>query len=206
MYHFLPQIIILACLFGIIVIIFRKFPVLAEIKEGVVAYPKKKLGVALKDKTRRFGYLARNFCLFIFQKLVGYTKKITQISKEAKMTQITQKQLKSLVSRKPGVMPILKEKMWARKLLEVPNLQREALSLVNGDQLLEAEKIYIEIIKRDPKNIEAYKNLGMIYLKQKNFGDAKAAFRQVVKLDPKNKEILLELKKLDEATERAEEK
>lgn len=48
-----------------------------------------------------------------------------------------------------------------------------------------AEKIYLKIATRDPKNLRVYNRLGVIYLEQKNFFDAKEAFLQAIKLDPK---------------------
>lgn len=51
------------------------------------------------------------------------------------------------------------------------------------------EKKYIDMIAENPKDREAYRALGFIYLRQKNYSDARASFRQVLKLDPADEEI-----------------
>ncbi|KKT76220.1 MAG: hypothetical protein UW72_C0009G0020 [Parcubacteria group bacterium GW2011_GWF2_44_7] len=51
------------------------------------------------------------------------------------------------------------------------------------------EKDLIDAIAKKPKNIEAYKELGFLYLKKKNFPDARSCFRQVLKLNPEEIEI-----------------
>lgn len=53
----------------------------------------------------------------------------------------------------------------------------------------EEEKKCIDSISANPKDIEAYKSLGFLYLRQKNYSDARACFRQVLKFDPSCDEI-----------------
>lgn len=51
------------------------------------------------------------------------------------------------------------------------------------------EKIYIDLISKNPKDVEAYRALGFIYLRQKNYSDARACFRQVLKLKPEDEGV-----------------
>lgn len=46
------------------------------------------------------------------------------------------------------------------------------------------EQECIEILMQDPANIKAYWKLGLIYSKRRNYEDALACFRQIVKIDP----------------------
>lgn len=46
------------------------------------------------------------------------------------------------------------------------------------------EQEYIEILMKDPADIKAYWKLGLIYSKRRNYEDALACFRQIVKIDP----------------------
>ena len=48
----------------------------------------------------------------------------------------------------------------------------------------EEEKKYIDAIAQNPKDIESYRALCDIYLNQQSYSDARACFRQVLKLDP----------------------
>lgn len=50
----------------------------------------------------------------------------------------------------------------------------------------EAEKIYLEIIKKDTKNIAAYNGLSEIYTQGKDWQEAKQILRFLIKLNPKN--------------------
>jgi len=46
------------------------------------------------------------------------------------------------------------------------------------------EQEYIEVLMKDPADIKAYWKLGLIYSKRRNYDDALACFRQIVKIDP----------------------
>jgi len=63
-------------------------------------------------------------------------------------------------------------------------------------QAMIEEQKYIQIISQDPKNIFAYQKLGQLYLQQKNYGDAQAAFKQILKIEPKNSKAKDHLNKL----------
>ena len=61
------------------------------------------------------------------------------------------------------------------------------------------EQKWIDLIVENPKNITAYKFLGLFYWKQHNYPDAKASLEMAVKLgskDKKVKEAMEELKKM----------
>jgi|GEM_PF-1646870 len=53
----------------------------------------------------------------------------------------------------------------------------------------EEEKKYIDLISKDPKDIDAYRALGFIYLDQKNYSNARACFRRVLKKRPEDEEV-----------------
>jgi len=48
----------------------------------------------------------------------------------------------------------------------------------------EEEKRYIDAIAQNPKDVDSYRALCDIYLTQQSYADARACFRQVLKLDP----------------------
>lgn len=64
-----------------------------------------------------------------------------------------------------------------------PNLKK-AEDLFLKKQYISAEKWYLEAIKTDPRNDKIYSRLGIIYIKQKNYPDARAAFEESIKINP----------------------
>jgi len=74
----------------------------------------------------------------------------------------------------------------------------------------EKEKKYIEMILKNPIDIKAYWNLGIIYSRKKNYKDAISCFKQITKIDPtytKAKTKISDLmKKMKEKKEAKDEK
>jgi len=64
------------------------------------------------------------------------------------------------------------------------------------DKIQEEEKRCIDLITQNPKDIEAYRILGFIYLNQKNYSDARACFRQILKLEPEDQEVKRKLEEI----------
>ena len=63
------------------------------------------------------------------------------------------------------------------------------------------ESELIRLIARNPQEGRYYYQLGIFYVRQKNFEDAKKCFQQVLKLDKENEEALRrlgEIKKLED--------
>ncbi|HRY82857.1 MAG TPA: tetratricopeptide repeat protein [Candidatus Moranbacteria bacterium] len=59
------------------------------------------------------------------------------------------------------------------------------------------EKILVERIAANPKDIEAYERLGEYYLEIENWNYAKECFKQVLKLNPQNENVKSKMKKLE---------
>jgi len=51
------------------------------------------------------------------------------------------------------------------------------------------EKKYIDLIATNPKDANAYRFLGFLYLNQKNYSDARACFRRVLKFNSQDEEV-----------------
>ncbi|MDD2731070.1 MAG: tetratricopeptide repeat protein [Candidatus Portnoybacteria bacterium] len=60
----------------------------------------------------------------------------------------------------------------------------------------EDEKKYIDRIAQNPKDAEAYRALGFIYLEQGNFSDARACLRQVLKFKPEDETVKQKLEQI----------
>lgn len=59
------------------------------------------------------------------------------------------------------------------------------------------EKILIDRIASNPKDVEAYERLGEYYSEIENWEYAKECFKQVMKLDSKNQAVKMKMKKLE---------
>lgn len=59
------------------------------------------------------------------------------------------------------------------------------------------EELLIERIAVNPKDIEAYERLGEYYMEIKSFGDSKECFKQVMKLDPANRNAKYRIRRLE---------
>ena len=64
-----------------------------------------------------------------------------------------------------------------------PNLKK-AEDLFKKRQFISAEKWYLEAIKSDPRNDKIYARLGIIYINQKNYPDARDALEESIKINP----------------------
>lgn len=78
---------------------------------------------------------------------------------------------------------------------EKKETKNEAIVEVNDVDLF-TEKECIEMITKNPRNIRAYHTLADIYIKQKNFIDAKASLQQILKFDVNNVNAKMKLRKL----------
>lgn len=65
---------------------------------------------------------------------------------------------------------------------EIKKLLSEAEEFLQAENYIEAEKKYIEIIKLDNKNLEAYEGLAELYLQKKELKQAKQTFKYLLEL------------------------
>lgn len=76
------------------------------------------------------------------------------------------------------------------------NVVESLSALGESVAVTDEEKKYIDLIAANPKNIEAYRALGFIYLNQKNYSDARACFRRALKLNPQDSEVANKLSEI----------
>ncbi|EKE10619.1 MAG: hypothetical protein ACD_15C00225G0003 [uncultured bacterium] len=65
------------------------------------------------------------------------------------------------------------------------------------------EDLLIERIAANPKDVEAYERLGEYYMEIDSLGDAKECFKQVLKLDPKNRNVKYRMRVLETMAHRS---
>jgi tetratricopeptide (TPR) repeat protein len=66
----------------------------------------------------------------------------------------------------------------------------------NGGKRLSEEEL-IDRIAKNPKDAQAYEELGDFYMEGGNLSDAKACYRQVIKLSPLNREVKEKVRRLE---------
>lgn len=63
------------------------------------------------------------------------------------------------------------------------NLLDEARRSIDDGRVIEAEKKFLEVVKLDPKNIEAYRGLGDLYISKKQYNEAREIYKFLIKLN-----------------------
>lgn len=74
-----------------------------------------------------------------------------------------------------------------------------AAEFVRANEMVQAEKLYIEIISHNPKNVDAYEGLGNLYLKNRQHEQARETLRFALRLDPDNASALMSLGQIETA-------
>lgn len=177
-YDLIALIIIILSLIFIVIIVVRKFPVLGSIDLKNMSGQKHKqlkngiLNERIKRKSSSFvkKIFAVSAPVFktINQNVHKYYQRILEIEKKYK-----EKTTKKPVTRE--------EKIERNQKTEL--LLAQCKELVVKEDFQEAEKKCIEVISLDPKNIEAYYNLGEIYTYLKDYEHAKEIYKFLVKLN-----------------------
>ncbi|AKM81911.1 TPA: tetratricopeptide repeat protein [Candidatus Berkelbacteria bacterium] len=73
----------------------------------------------------------------------------------------------------------------SEKEMTVYGLLAQADDAFDRKSFIEAEELYVKAAANSPQDVHIFNRLGIIYLEQNNFYDAKEAFRQTVKLEEK---------------------
>ena len=97
-----------------------------------------------------------------------------------------------------GKTPII-EKIYKEEEKEIkPIISERAVTARARTEIRDRlEELLIERIAVNPKDIEAYERLGEYYLEIKSYTDSKECFKQVLKLDPKNKNAKYRMRRLE---------
>ncbi|MDO8592563.1 MAG: tetratricopeptide repeat protein [bacterium] len=193
MYNIIPLLLILISLSVIIVIVVKKFSVLAN------------LDVANIPAEKEARFKERIISNRLKRNLIKWSSKLSRLA--APLFQGVNNSLKANLS----------------KLYQLKNDYKTVAAPASGAQAIEqlfiqaeefkkhndwdsAENKYIEIIGLDSKNIKAFKELGRVYFEKKQFEEARQTFEHVLKLKEDDEaiyenlaQIAKETGKLDEA-------
>lgn len=88
------------------------------------------------------------------------------------------------------------------------SLREQADDFFEAGELKKAEKAYLKILSGEPDDAGVLNKLGLVYLQDKNYKDARAALKQALKLEPDNDTfhnnlglLFYEMEKYEEAIE-----
>ncbi|MDD4271549.1 MAG: tetratricopeptide repeat protein [Patescibacteria group bacterium] len=174
MYNIIPLLLILISLSIIIVIVSRKFSVLAALDvesipaEKEAKFKERIISNRLKRNTIKYWSKLSRILTPLGQSIGGYLKEKLHKLYEAKN--------------------VYQEKHFDSPEM-IDQLFSQAEELKKRDDLDSAEKKYIEIIGLDSKNIKAFKELGRIYFEKKQFEEARQTFEHILKLKEDDEDI-----------------
>lgn len=207
-----------------VVVIRRKVPVLANLSDDEIMILSKKRGLVEKAKEVNYKqywfnsivtlqkFLMRVRIIFlksesVLGRWIGGLRGNSKIMAQRSKDWIRQRELKRREKRdklngklnggnnEEVILPIKRE-----KVSPVPEEKEEdEITLEELSKPIKEEQKWIDLIVENPKNITAYKFLGLFYFKQHNYPDAKSSLEMAIKLgskDNKVKEALEEIRKM----------
>lgn len=223
----LPPILIVAGLVATLVVLIRRVPQTASLKGQELVKAQKALEdleanpTRLRRVLRSVGRLAKlagtglkNVGSFlgekVFKKLASsqavtgfFTRLFARLhrtrTQQGAPTVVASQEASEQVVSQPQTKAVEETKKEHEQAMEVARLEKEARHELLMNNLSAAEKLYIEMIARDPKAIGAYRGLAEIYEKQGNHRDMKASLEQILVLDKHNLEAKKQLEKLAQA-------
>jgi tetratricopeptide (TPR) repeat protein len=75
----------------------------------------------------------------------------------------------------------------------IKRLLSEADEMTRAEEFIQAEKKYIEVISHDPKNVDAYEGLGNLYIRSKQYGQAREALQFTLRISPDDASVRMSL-------------
>lgn len=175
LYWLIPIILIIISTIALVVLVIRKIPQLRVIDVESTAEEKLKQmkETLIMERVRRL----------TGGKLGGVSKKAGSGMKViSKMGRRTVQKLTALERHYQDLKKQTGEGVHATDPDVVKRMLSQASDLVREERFGEAENKYIEIISHNPKSIPAYEDLGRLYIKMKQYNQAKEAFNFILKI------------------------
>jgi len=201
-YFLIPLFIIIASAGWIIFIIVRRFPQLSlleveklkEVKQAKIKEDLKKqrfiraLAAAKIQLKNKLIFLSVFGCKWV-QLQTAFRQKVGQAQikyKKAVLASVKKEENKKIPS--------------TTDIVEIGKILRQAdEALERGDGNF-AERKYIEVIKNDKRNIEAYRGLGKVYMDMEKYQEAEETFKFLLKLSPRDDRVYNRLAMLAQST------
>jgi hypothetical protein len=226
--NFVFYLLVAVSLIGLGIIVYRKISVLARLSEGEMTILDRKRGVIQRIREIDYKQYWLNFMIALekflrrikivflkienlLSKCINFLRNRSQIMTQKSREWIRQREMKrrkiggDLSEETKNKIPIKidktdKEEGTDSEIRKEGINDEDELSISELKRPIKEEQKWIDLIVEDPKNITAYKFLGLLYWRQHNYSDAKASLKMAVKFgskDKKVKEVLKELKKME---------
>jgi len=188
---FIPYLIIILSLIGLACIIYRKIPTL--IKLPLEPAENGAPDVSLREKTVNIikALAHPNYWLVFLGWLEKSLRKIRILFLKLDNFFI------SLIakSREKSHEMAIKSREWMseRRMKKIDKLKMLADLRRTSE---EKEEMLLSILKQNPRDIKAYKELGALYLEQNNLHDAEAAFKEALRINPEDEIAILKLEEI----------
>ncbi|MFA6159504.1 MAG: tetratricopeptide repeat protein [Parcubacteria group bacterium] len=212
LYTIVPPILIVISLVGIIIFLVKKAPEVARLdcedeknKEGSVI-PKKSIWSILRKKNieehKDFNHKTLLFLEKTTKKLKVFFLKMENMFTDWGES-IRNKRKAREEEHIVRALELIEENKFSEEIkkseaienTKVEEKKEETESKIEKKDIL--EKILVERIATNPKDIEAYERLGEYYFEIENWNYAKECFKQVLKLNPRNIGIRSKMRKLE---------
>lgn len=173
---------------SLIVLIVRKIPQLRLVDPATVAQE--------KNRQVKQDLILQRFSRFREQKLRGVSKVTGGAVKTASKLGRRAVQRLYAIEQYYQKLQKLSEENTEIDSTAIKKLLKEADALVKEEEYVLAEKKYIEIISHHPKQVEAYEQLGNLYVRAKRFDQARETLLFVLKLSPEDASVFMSLGEL----------
>ncbi len=211
LYSLIPPILVILSLIGIIIFLVKKAARVATISEdNAEMLNKEEVTEAKKDSRWKHGFLGilegivRVFRA-LFLKLGVKFNEWSQTIRDKRKVKVVKNNDND---RENDIIEKIKEYKFEKEEVKIAarQSQKNPKPVISDRVTAPAAKkeikdrledLLIDRIAANPRDIEAYERLGEYYMEIESYIDAKECFRQIVKLDPKNRSIRYKLKKLE---------
>ncbi|HAT74386.1 MAG: hypothetical protein US30_C0010G0021 [Candidatus Moranbacteria bacterium GW2011_GWF2_36_839] len=209
LYTIIPPILIVVSLVGIIVFLVKKAPEVANLEkeespaQGGMISAKKSIWSILRKKNIEEHKDFKHKTLLFLEKTTKKMK-VFFLKMENMFTNwgesIRNKRKAREEEHVVRALELIKENKFSKEAEnnDVPeNIKEEEKEEVKIEKKDILEKILVERIATNPKDIEAYERLGEYYFEIENWNYAKECYKQVLKLNPRNIGIRSKMRKLE---------
>ena len=195
MYEFVAKLIIILSIGGILAIILRKISEFKNMPAEDIQFLAQRVEKPgkISQKIKKINY--HNIIRSLVVKLEKILKKLRIIALKSdnwfeQWIQILKNKEKEFKART----------RFSKNQLEIQQVKKEHPKKEEKKDLKDLfvveEKKYIETIIKNPRDVKTYRSLGLLYLAQKNYKDAKESFKQILKINSKDKEAKKKLKEI----------
>lgn len=192
LFWLIPLVLIGASLLAILILVLRKIPALTVIDVSTIPEEKTR---RVKERIilERFQRLGSEKLGRVGKVMVAGGKGAARLGRRAvqRLYRLEQYYQKLKQGSLPGVHAVNPETI--KRLLD------DAEGFVRQEEYVQAEKRYIEVISHNPKYVEAYEGLGNLYLKIRNYEQARETLAFALHLDPENASIQMSMAELETA-------